>query len=216
MLEHSDARVYHPCEVGNGSAQGFQSHSSSQFFIPGDVSQLRHGLAHVRRVPTPKGPNEDPVSFTSDLTQAIDAIPSFVQGDVAQRLLPVLEKVALGTIVRRQGNGIATIAPRMRSETFEAPATIQQHRTILTRVTEVSAVNTTQETIELVGGSKSTEIHQGRTILVHERGEHRRPRPEHREGGGGLPGHRPRLAQTIVTGLCGRNDAASLGLTVHN
>lgn len=88
----------------------------------------------------------------------------------------------------------------------------------MTGVTEVSiaAVNTTQETIGLVGSSKSTKIHQGRTILVHERGEHRRARPEHREWQGGLPGHRPRLAQTIVTGLCGRNNAAPLGLTIHN
>ncbi len=88
----------------------------------------------------------------------------------------------------------------------------------MTGVTEVSiaAVNTTQETIGLVGSNKSTKIHQGRTILVHERGEHRRPRPEHREWGGALPGHRPRLAQIIVTGLCDRNNVAPLGLTIHS
>ncbi len=35
-------------------------------------------------------------------------------------------------------------------------------------------------------------------------------------GGGALPGHRPRLAQTIVTGLCDRNNVAPLGLTIHS
>ncbi len=88
----------------------------------------------------------------------------------------------------------------------------------MTGVTKVfvAIVNATQETIGLVKSSKSTEIHQGRTILVHERSELRRPRPEHRECGGGLLEHHPRLAQTIVTGLCSWNNAAPLGFTVHS
>jgi hypothetical protein len=77
----------------------------------------------------------------------------------------------------------------MRYQTFEASITIQQQWTILTRVTQVSsiAVNTTQETIGFIKSSKSTKILQGCTILVHERGEHRRSHPEHRQwrGGGG-------------------------------
>ncbi len=95
-LQHSDAGIRQSCEVGNGSAEGLQSHPSSQLFVAGDVCQFRHGLAHVRRVTTPNAPKENPVSFAPDLARAIDPVPSFVQGDIAQRL-PVVRKVALGT-----------------------------------------------------------------------------------------------------------------------
>ncbi len=63
---------------------------------------------HVRWVVTPNGPKKNPVLFTSNLTWAINVVPSFVQLDIAQRL-PVVQKVALGTIVERLGNGIAAI-----------------------------------------------------------------------------------------------------------
>ncbi len=43
----------------NGSAEGLQSHPSSQLFVASDVHQFRHGLAHVRRVATPKWPKEE-------------------------------------------------------------------------------------------------------------------------------------------------------------
>jgi len=97
-FQHSDARIRQPCEVGNGLAEGLQSHPSSQLFIASDVHQFRHGLAHVRRVAMPNGPKKNAVSFASDLTRAIDTVPSFVQRDVTQRL-PVVQKVALGTNV---------------------------------------------------------------------------------------------------------------------
>jgi hypothetical protein len=144
MFQHSNACIYQLREVGNSSAQGFQSHPSSQLFITSDVFKFRHGLLHVRWVVTPNGSKKNPVSFTPDLTRAINSIPSFVQRDIAQRL-PVVQKVALGTVIKRPGNGIRAIRPKMRFETFETLKTIQQQRTILTRVTHVSisAVNTT-------------------------------------------------------------------------
>jgi hypothetical protein len=97
-LQHSDAWIRQPCEVGNGPAEGLQSHPSSQLFVTSDVHQFRHGLAHIRQVATPNGPEKNPVSFAPDLTRAIDTVPSFVQRDIAQRL-PVVQKVALGTNV---------------------------------------------------------------------------------------------------------------------
>ncbi len=97
-LQHSDACIHQPCEVGNGPVEGLQPHPSSQLFVMSDVHQYRHGLAHVRRVVTPNGPKKNPASFAPDLTQAIDTVPSFVQQDVAQRL-PVVRKVALETNV---------------------------------------------------------------------------------------------------------------------
>jgi len=71
----------------------------------------------------------------------------------------------------------------MRSQTFEASTTIQQQRTILTGVTHISitAVNTAQETIGFFRSNESTEIRQGCVILVHERGERRATRTEHRQ-----------------------------------
>jgi len=122
-LQHSDACVRQPRKVGNGPAEGLQSHPSSQLLVTSDVHQFRHGLAHVRWVATPNGPKENLISFALDLTQAIDIIPSFVQRDVAQRL-HVMRKVALGTNVMGLGNGITAIRPRMRSQTFEASTTL--------------------------------------------------------------------------------------------
>jgi hypothetical protein len=122
-LQHSDACIHQPCEVGNGPAEGLQSHPSSQLFVASDVHQFWHGLAHVRRVVTPNGPKKNAVSFAPDLTWAIDTVPSSVQRDVAQHLLAV-RKVALGTNVGSLGNGITAIRPRMRSQTFEASTTV--------------------------------------------------------------------------------------------
>ncbi len=188
FLQHLDACIYQSCEVGDRSSQGLKSHPSNQLFIMSDVFQFRHGLVHVRWVATPNGPKKNAVSFTPDLTRAINTVPSFMQLDIAQRL-PVVQKVALGTTVRWLGNGIRAIRPRMRSQTFEALITIQQQWTILTGVTQVSSitVNTTHETIGFIRSNKSTKILQGCTILVHERGEHRRSHPKHRQwrGGGG-------------------------------
>ncbi len=124
-LQHSNACICESCEVGNGPAEGLQSHPPSQLFVASDVHQFRHGLAHVRRVAMPNGTNKISILFTSDLTRAVDTVPSFVQWDVAQRW-PVMRKVALGTNVRWLGNGITTIQPRMRSQTFEASTTVQQ------------------------------------------------------------------------------------------
>jgi hypothetical protein len=97
-LQHLDACICQPCEVGNGPDKSLQSHPSSQFFVASDVHQFRHGLVHVRRVTTPNGPKKNPVSFALNLTRAIDTVPSLVQRDVAQGL-PVVRKVALGTNV---------------------------------------------------------------------------------------------------------------------
>jgi ABC-type polar amino acid transport system ATPase subunit len=171
----------------------------------------------VQRVTTPNGPKKNAVSFALDLTRAIDTVPSFVQGDVAQRF-PVVRKVALGTNIEWLGNGITAIRPRMQSQTFEALTTVQQQWTILTGVTHVfiTAANTTQEKIGFFGSSKSTKIGQGCVILVHKRGERRATHTEHRQRRGGLLRHRSRLSKTIVTGLCGGNQAASLGLVVHS
>jgi hypothetical protein len=95
-LQHSDACIHQPCEVGNGPAEGLQSHPWSELFVTSDVHQFRHGLMHVRRVVTLNGPKKNLVSFTPDLTRAINTVPSFVQRDIAQCLL-VVRKVALGT-----------------------------------------------------------------------------------------------------------------------
>jgi hypothetical protein len=94
-LQHSNACIRQSCEVGNRPIEGLQSHPSSQLFVASDVHQFRHGLAHVRQVATPNGPNKNSISFASDLTRAIDTVPSFVQWDVAQRW-PVVREVALG------------------------------------------------------------------------------------------------------------------------
>jgi hypothetical protein len=70
----------------------------AKLFITSDVSQFWHGPVHVRWVATLNGPKKNLVPFTLNLTQAINAARSFVQLDIAQRL-PVVQKVALGTIV---------------------------------------------------------------------------------------------------------------------
>ncbi len=88
-LQHSDACIHQPCEVGNGPAKGHQSHPSSQLFVTSDVHQFWHGLVHVQWVATPNGPKKNPVSFTLDLTRAINTVPSFVQWDIAQ-CLPIV------------------------------------------------------------------------------------------------------------------------------
>jgi hypothetical protein len=97
-LQHSDACIHQPCEVGNGSVESLQSHPSSQLFVTNDVHQFWHGLVHVRRVATLNGPKKNPVLFAPYLTRAINTVPSFVQCDIAQ-CLPVVRKVALGTNV---------------------------------------------------------------------------------------------------------------------
>jgi len=176
--------------VATRLVKGLQSHPSSQLFVASDAHQFRHGLAHVRRVATPNGPKKNAISFGSDLTRVFDTVPSFVQWDVAE-CLPVVRKVALGTNVGWLGNGIAAIRPRMRSHTFEASTTVQHQRTILTRETHVSItiINITHETIGFFRSSKSTKIRQGCVIFVHERGEHRATRTEHRQWQGGLLWH---------------------------
>jgi len=67
-LQHSDACIRQPCEVGNGPAEGLQSHPSSQLFVASDVHQFRHGLAHVRWVATPNGPKKNAVLTRSQVT----------------------------------------------------------------------------------------------------------------------------------------------------
>jgi hypothetical protein len=45
------------------------------------------------------GPEKDPVSFTPNVTHAINTIPFFMQHNIAQ-CLPIVQKVALGTTVK--------------------------------------------------------------------------------------------------------------------